>query len=112
MKISAEAKDSYVILFFEGSFSVENLKMLEKTLQKHYEEGKHIIIDLSRVTFLDSSSLGVIVLYFTKLEESNRHLVLIRVKQDIYQMFTITGLTRRFRVFNTLEKAVEFLESE
>lgn len=112
MKITADSKKNYVILLFEGSFSVENLKILEKTLQKHFEEAKHIVIDMSRVTFLDSSSLGVIVLYFTKLEESNRHLVLIKVKQDIYQMFTITGLTRRFRVFNTIEKAEEYLTSE
>lgn len=109
MKITTNEKDNYVVLGFEGSFSVENLKMLEKTLNKYYEVAKNVIVDLSGVTFLDSSSLGVIVLYFTKMEDIDKHLILIKVKQDIYQMFNITGLSRRFNVFNTLEKALSFL---
>ncbi len=109
MKITSDEKEEFVVLEFEGSFSVENLKMLEKTLNKYYEMSKNIIVDLSGVTFLDSSSLGVIVLYFTKMEDIDRHLILIKVKQDIYQMFNITGLSRRFNVFTTLEKAISFL---
>ena len=66
MKITTDEKENYVVLEFEGSFSVENLKMLEKTLNKYYEMSKNIIVDLSGVTFLDSSSLGVIVLYLQK----------------------------------------------
>lgn len=110
MKVTAEKKDNYILLSVKGTLSVENISPFESQLSKHVENKSDIIIDLCDLTFIDSSSLGIIVVYFTKSEKNNNLFALINVNHDIMQMFKITGLDRRIRIFNSLDDAINKLE--
>ena len=110
MKVTAEKKDNYILISVKGTLSVENISPFEAQLSKHVENKSHIIIDLADLTFIDSSSLGIIVVYFTKSEKNNNLFALINVNHDIMQMFKITGLDRRIRIFNSLDDAINKLE--
>lgn len=111
MKIFGQDNEQYLLLRVEGSLSVENLNRFEGELNKAYESGKHIFIDLSKIVFIDSSSLGVIVVLFTKLLAQKRHLVLLNVNRDIGEMFTITGLSKRVHMSYSLEEALQFIRN-
>ena len=65
MHITNKTTDDYVILSISGNLSVENQENFENILSDFFKEKKHIIIDLENVSFIDSSTLGIIVLYFT-----------------------------------------------
>lgn len=110
MKITTEMKDGYVLIKIKGTLSIENISPFETLLNKYVEEKIHILIDLSEMTFIDSSSLGIIVVYYTKSEKNNKHLSLININGDIMQMFKITGLDKRIKIFDTLELAITQLE--
>ena len=110
MKVSAEIKDNYILISVKGTLSVENISPFETQLSKHVENKSNIIIDLSDLTFIDSSSLGIIVVYFTKSEKNNNYFALINVNHDIMQMFKTTGLDKRIRIFNSLDDALDKLE--
>ena len=111
MKINTQNEKNYTLIEVEGSLSVETLNYFEKKLQAAYERELDIILDFSGLVFIDSSSLGLIVVYFTKQMNSNRHLVLLRVNRDIYEMFNITGLSRRVQIFESLDDARAFVEN-
>ena len=66
--------------------------------------------DLSEMTFIDSSSLGIIVVYYTKSEKNSKHFSLININGDIMQMFKITGLDKRIKIFDNLESAAQNLD--
>lgn len=109
MKITTEMKDDFVLIKVKGTLSIENISPFETLLNKHVDEKTHILIDLSEMTFIDSSSLGIIVVYYTKSEKNNKHFSLININGDIMQMFKITGLDKRIKIFNNLETAVKTL---
>ncbi len=111
MDIDSNIKSNYVVLNISGTMSVEGIRVFEKTLNQYYEAKKNIIIDLKNVTFIDSSSLGIMVLYFTRLEKRNRHIVLINVNDEINELFNISGIIKLFRVFDSLEDALDFINN-
>jgi len=108
MKITTEIKDEFVLINVKGTLSIENISPFETLLNKYVDEKKHILIDLSEMTFIDSSSLGIIVVYYTKSEKNNKHFSLIN--GDIMQMFKITGLDKRIKIFDNLDAATKALD--
>jgi anti-anti-sigma factor len=110
MKINVHNEEKYTLVEVEGSLSVESLNYFEKKLQGAYERGLNIIIDFSSLVFIDSSSLGLILVYFTKQTGNKKHLVLMKVNRDIYEMFNITGLSRRVKIFDSLDTALAHIE--
>jgi anti-sigma B factor antagonist len=110
MKITENINDKYVVLSIEGVLSVDNLRTFEKKLSRFYAEKKHILLDLYNVSFIDSASLGIMVLYLTRLEKDNLHIILINVKNDIKEMFAITGVNKLLKIFNSKDEALEFID--
>lgn len=109
VKITTEHKNDYVVLMIEGSLSVENLSRFETSLDQMFREKKHIVINLKEVSFIDSSSLGVLILFFSKMEKIKKYMIFIHINQEISQMFQVAGLRNRLHIFNSLERAEEFI---
>ena len=110
MRIVTEIKKDYVLIHVKGTLSIENISPFETLLNKYLEEKANIFIDLSQMTFIDSSSLGIIVVYYTKSEKNNRRFALININNDIMQMFKITGLDKRIHIFDNLASAEKTLK--
>ena len=110
MKVSSEQKENYILISVKGTLSIENISPFETLINKYVVQKSHILIDLSELTFIDSSSLGIIVVYYTKAEKNNKQFALLNINTDIMQMFKITGLDRRIRIFKDLEEAQKIPE--
>jgi anti-sigma B factor antagonist len=109
MKITTEMMENSILINVKGTLSIENIAPFETLLNKCVDEKLHILIDLSEMTFIDSSSLGIIVVYYTKSEKNSRHFSLININSDIMQMFRITGLDKRIKIFDNLDSAMKSL---
>lgn len=109
MKVTSEKRDNFVLINIKGTLSIENISPFETLINKHVDNNDHILIDLTDLTFIDSSSLGIIVVYYTKSEKNGRQFALLNINSDIMQMFKITGLDKRIKIFNSIEDAVTSL---
>jgi anti-sigma B factor antagonist len=65
-----------------------------------------LVIDLSRVTFLDSSALGVLVGALRRMRERERELCLVEPRPAVRRIFEITLLDRAFTFSPTVEAAL------
>lgn len=106
MKVSTETNNEYTIVAVKGTLSIENISPFETILKNQIEDNKHIIVNLEDLSFIDSSSLGIIVVYFAKSEKNNKSFALANVNRDIMQMFKITGLDKRVKIFDSIESAL------
>jgi anti-sigma B factor antagonist len=71
------------------------------------EEGKvHVVVDLSRVTFLDSTGIGVLVNALRQLRKRKGALVLVCPTERILRPFQISGLVGHLRIFGSREQAL------
>ena len=70
----------------------------ERLLDLAAEGAVHVVADMSRVDFLDSTGLGVLVGGLKRLREHDGSLTLVISATRILRLFEMTGLTRVFPV--------------
>jgi stage II sporulation protein AA (anti-sigma F factor antagonist) len=112
MKITKKDQKNTMIIKIEGSLSVENVNILQDELNLCLANEKNVILEFSEVSFIDSSSLGIIVLFYTKLDALKKQLVVSKAKGEIYQMFNLTGVSRRIKVFKNTDDALEYINGK
>ena len=71
--------------------------------------GKEVIVDFSDTTFIDSTTLGVLVGGVKRLRSNDGQLSLVCSDRNITKIFEITGLDRVFTIYATREEAVSKL---
>ena len=67
---------------------------------------KRIVVDLSAATFIDSTTLGVLVGGVKRLRPTGGTLALVCTDQNITKIFEITGLDRVFPIHASRDDAL------
>ena len=73
--------------------------------------GKQVIVNFSDTTFIDSTTLGVLVGGVKRLRTNEGQLSLVCSDRNITKIFEITGLDRVFTIYPTREEAVARVKS-
>jgi len=68
--------------------------------------GKEVIVDFSDTTFIDSTTLGVLVGGVKRLRTNDGQLSLVCSDRNITKIFEITGLDRVFSIYPTRDEAI------
>lgn len=68
-----------------------------------------IVVDLSQVTFIDSTALGVIIGAVKRLHEHDGRLAIVAGSRPVVRILDITGLNKVLTVFDTREAALAAL---
>ena len=68
---------------------------------------KKVIIDLSKVTYLNSTAIGVLVSAHTSYSRNKGHVVLCGINKNINNIFVITKLTLVLDVKESREEAIK-----
>ena len=71
-----------------------------------------VIVDFTNTTFIDSTTLGVLVGGVKRLRTADGQLSLVCSDRNITKIFEITGLDRVFTIHATRDEAVQALEDE
>ncbi|MBB5149835.1 MULTISPECIES: STAS domain-containing protein [Ureibacillus] len=78
----------------EGEIDTYTAPMLREELEVITINKSSIIeLDLSKVTYMDSTGLGVFVAFYKKVLKENAELKLVRLSSRLARLFEITGLS-------------------
>ena len=78
----------------------------ERLVQVIEDGKKRLVVDLSKATFIDSTTLGVLVGGVKRLRPTGGSLSLVCTDQNISKIFEITGLDRVFPIYASREEAL------
>ena len=78
----------------------------ERLVQVIEDGKKQLVVDLSKATFIDSTTLGVLVGGVKRLRPVGGSLSLVCTDQNITKIFEITGLDRVFSIHESREEAL------
>ena len=73
--------------------------------------GREVVVDFSDTTFIDSTTLGVLVGGVKRLRTNDGQLSLVCNDRNITKIFEITGLDRVFTIYPTRSEAVAKVKS-
>lgn len=81
--------------FIEGEVDTHTATILKDKLELIVlSDGLIIELDLSKVTYMDSSGLGVLVAFYKKVIKENTSLIFINPSAKLTRIFNITGLSQ------------------
>jgi len=73
--------------------------------------GTEVVVDFTDTTFIDSTTLGVLVGGVKRLRSNDGQLSLVCNDRNITKIFEITGLDRVFPIHTTREEALQAISS-
>ena len=95
------------VLQVTGEVDVYTAPMLREQIRELAAKGAvHLIADLDRVDFLDSTGLGALVGGLKRLREAGGSLALVISNPRILRIFQITGLTKALAVQTSVADAI------
>lgn len=108
MNIETKKENEVTILICEGSLDVSHQVDLKEKLADVIDAGHtDVIFDFHKVSFIDSSCLGVLVSLTKKLRETKGDLKLVNLSEDVRSIFQITRLDRVFEIFDNNQNAID-----
>lgn len=90
-----------------GEIDVYTAPALREELSR-LVDGEHtnLVVDLTQVSFMDSTGLGVLVGALKKVRTLGGDLQLVITQEKILKVFRITALTQVFTIHSTLDEAL------
>lgn len=95
------------IMALSGRLDGPNPAILKKKIGEQLRRSNRIIIDLSRVSFIDSTGLGVLVGALKKAISRNGDIRLVSPTEEVRMLMEITRADRVFLVYPSQELALK-----
>ena len=107
LKLGHYRKDGFEVVTVEGEIDISTVPRLRELLIDLAGQGSYrLIIDLDKVGFLDSTGLGVLAVGLKRVRPHDGSLDLVCTQKRILNIFRITGLTKVFGIYPTVDQAI------
>ena len=98
------------VLSIEGELDLATAPDLKWALGDLQASGaRHVVVDLAKVSFIDSTALGVLVGAQRALDQGVR-LAIACDDENVLRIFELTGLDCMFEIVATLAEALEYVQ--
>ena len=102
-----ELGDSSYVISLAGEVDLYTAPEFKQQLIEVINQGaRHVVVDFSDTTFIDSTTLGVLVGGVKRLRTNDGQLSLVCSDRNITKIFEITGLDRVFTIYSTRDEAL------
>ena len=85
---------------------------VRELLEECAESARHVVLDMSQVTFIDSAGIGLLVKTHRRLADIERRLVMLRPHPSVRRIIELTGLDQVLAVADTWPEAETLLRAE
>jgi anti-sigma B factor antagonist len=103
-----QAGEGTHVVAVTGEIDLFTAPEFKQRMSRPIDEGvQRVIVDLTATTFIDSSSLGVLIGAHRRLKQRNGSLVVVCDNDAIVKTFKITGLDGVFTLVRSLDDALD-----
>lgn len=107
LQLSTSRRGSFTVVTVEGDVDLGTAAQLgDETLAATREDKPHLVLDLSGVTFLDSSGLKVLVSTHRRTELAGGSMALAAVPRVVMRVLTVTSLDKVFPIYDSVDDVV------
>jgi anti-sigma B factor antagonist len=108
LSLNHRKEGDHTVLEVGGEVDVYTAPKLRERLVELVSDGHHqLIVDMTKVEFLDSTGLGVLVGGLKRVRSHDGSLALVCNQERILKIFRITGLTKVFPIYDSLDEALQ-----
>lgn len=103
-----EGKGVIVIVQSEN-LDASNVKAFKDRLLPVLEDHTNVLLDMSKLGFIDSSGLGALLSCLRTMNSKNGQLKLFSMAKPVQALFELVRMHRIFSIYNTREEALAAL---
>src|SRR6202030_4147263 len=105
-----QLSDTAYVISLAGEVDLYTAPEFKQQLIELITQGaRQVVVDLTDTTFIDSTTLGVLVGGIKRLRTNDGELSLVCSDRNITKIFEITGVDRVFSIYETRDEAVSNL---
>ena len=90
--LTTDRTPTETIVHCTGRITSDTTQSLRTTVKPLFSESKTVVLDLTNVSYMDSSGLGAIVSLYVSAKAAGCQLKLINLNQRLKELFSITRL--------------------
>ena len=99
LEIASEERDGRVHVMLRGELDLSTVGKVQEELDRVESSAPQlVVIDLSKLTFLDSTGLRCLVTADQRARDASRRVVLVRGPDPVQRVFVITRLEERLEM--------------
>ena len=108
MKVTRTERQGVAIFSLDGRFDASRAHGMRDELLAAIDQGQgKVVVDLSRVTLVDSNGLTALVAGMKRARQNGGDVRLAGLPQNVRVIFELTRLDRAFELFDETETAVK-----
>jgi anti-anti-sigma factor len=100
--------ENFTILYVEGLIKLnESAEFFSAALENVLKnESTNVIIDFTKIDYIDSTGIGELVGYLGKFKVQSRKLILVNPSERIMKLLKLAKLDGLFKIYNSEEEAI------
>jgi anti-anti-sigma factor len=107
MNVNERKQNDITVLDLDGNFVLGVEKPFKLSVAAHIDAGgRKLIVNLAKVSYMDSSGLGEIVSCYTQVKQVNGHMKLLNLNNRLRQLLVITKLINLFETYDSEDAAI------
>ncbi len=107
MKITEDEIDGVLVMHFDGELDLYHVRELREYFNEKVELGKNrIIADFTKLSYVDSTGIGIMLHAFNQLQEAGGALRFVHIPEGMVRLFRLADLGGKFEMFDSQEAAL------
>ena len=107
MKHEIQEKQGASVIVFKGEIDLESSPAARETLLKFFNHTGNVIVDLSEVTYIDSSGVASLVEALQAAKKNGSQFALAAVSEPTRRVLELARLDKVFTLYDSVELALE-----
>lgn len=105
MEINRHSFNDWEVIEVRGAFRGKESSKFKEACTECLQQGKKkLAVDFHWVTFIDSTGMGTLIHVRQLVVESYGKLVLMRLGEEIYDLFEMTSVDQLFRILDSVDE--------
>jgi anti-sigma B factor antagonist len=106
MKIEKRDEDGFRVVSLSGDVDLQNSQTLKKELLDAVGAGKPVVVEMSQVSYIDSSGVASLVEAYQTARKKNSSFALAGLSASAQRVLQLARLDRVFTIHPTLDRAM------
>ncbi len=111
MEITKSQQQGIPIIHLAGDIDGRTAPQVQEAILPSLQANCLLLLEMSRVTFMSSAGLRVLLLLYRQMNDSNCQVALVGLPEMIRDTMSITGFLDFFTTYDTLEEGVATLHN-